>query len=540
VTSVADSRARTGRLGLLVLRDFRLLWIGETTSRRPDIFARPARGLPGNQALLILIDALPALARVTRRRRGHRPATLLRNLYRNCRERAGRDMIYAGYKRHAPGLPTEAEVTTVQPARGPADYTASAPGPSVFTPSSPLHLAVALDGAGWHPAAWREPRARPDELLTARYWVEQVRQAERGLLDFVTIEDGLGLQSSRSQDLSMRTDRVRGRLDAVLIAARVAPLTSHIGLVPTVIATHTEPFHISKAIATLDYVSTGRAGVRVRVSARPDEAALFGRRTFPLMGAGDTAGQETLRLITGLFDEAADYIEVVRRLWDSWEDDAEIRDVATGRFVDRDKLHYIDFVGDYFSVKGPSITPRPPQGQPIVSALAHQSVPYRLVARSADVGYVTPRDAKDARAIVAEIRGEQEAAGRAQEPVHIFGDLVVFLDEDATTAASRKARLDELAGFQYASDAAIFAGTPAQLADLLQDWQASGLSGFRLRPGTIGHDLEAITGGLVPELQRRGAFREAYEASTLRGLLGLTRPASRYATAGPATGEDRS
>ena len=398
-------------------------------------------------------------------------------------------------------------------------------------PSPDLHLAVALDGAGWHPAAWREPQARPGELLSARYWTDLVQQAEHGLLDFVTIEDGFGLQSTSHTDLDGRTDQVRGRLDAVLIASRVAPLTRHIGLVPTAVVAHTEPFHISKAIATLDYVSTGRAGLRVQVSARQHEAALFGRRTFPRFRASQRTDPAVRQLITELFDEAADYVEVVRRLWDSWEDDAEIRDVATGRFVDRDKLHYIDFAGDHFRVKGPSITPRPPQGQPIVSALAHQEVPFRLVARSADIGYVTPGDAGDARAIVAQIRGEQRAAGRAGETVHIFGDLVVFLDHDAAAAAARKARLDELAGYEYTSDATIFTGTPAQLADLLQDWQESGLTGFRLRPGAIGHDLAAITGGLVPELQRRGAFREAYQASTLRGLLGLARPANRYATA---------
>jgi alkanesulfonate monooxygenase SsuD/methylene tetrahydromethanopterin reductase-like flavin-dependent oxidoreductase (luciferase family) len=116
--------------------------------------------------------------------------------------------------------------------------------------------------------------------------------------------------------------------------------------------------------------------------------------------------------------------------------------------------------------------------------------------------------------------------------VHVFADRVVFLDEPGgETAAERKARLDALAGYAYASDAAIFAGSPAHLADLLQDWQASGLSGFRLRPGAIPQDLEAITRGLVPELQRRGAFRDSYQADTLRGLLGLPRPANRYAAA---------
>jgi alkanesulfonate monooxygenase SsuD/methylene tetrahydromethanopterin reductase-like flavin-dependent oxidoreductase (luciferase family) len=401
-----------------------------------------------------------------------------------------------------------------------------------------MHLAVALDGAGWHPAAWREPQARPGELLTAPYWVGLVQEAERGLLDFVTIEDGLGLQSTRRAEPDGRTDQVRGRLDAVLIASRVAPLTGHIGLVPTVIVTHTEPFHISKAIATLDYVSAGRAGLRVQVTARRSDAAHFGRRGFPRLDLADRADPAVQQLIAGLFDEAADYVEVVRRLWDSWEDDAEIRDAATGRFIDRGKLHYIDFSGDYFSVKGPSITPRPPQGQPVVSALAHASTPYRLVARSADIGYVTPSDREHARAIVAEIRAEQRAAGRAAETgaeseaetLHVFGDLVVFLGHNAHSAADRKTRLDELAGYEYASDATVFTGTPSQLADLLQDWQQAGLSGFRLRPGAIPADLDAITRDLVPELQRRGAFRAAYESATLRGLLGLARPASRYAT----------
>ena len=183
--------------------------------------------------------------------------------------------------------------------------------------SAPLHLAVALDGAGWHPAAWREPDAQPHRLFTAGYWTELARHAERGLLDFLTIEDGLDLQSD---------DRFR----------------------------------------------------------------------------------------------------------------------ADSR-TDRDKLHYVDFEGRWFSVKGPSITPRPPQGQPVVAALGHASVPYQLIARSADVGFVTPRDAAHAAGIVTQIRAEQASAGRAGQTVHVFGDLVVFLDETKAAAAARRQRLDRRA-----------------------------------------------------------------------------------------------
>ena len=383
--------------------------------------------------------------------------------------------------------------------------------------SNSMHLAVALDGAGWHPAAWREPDARPAELFDAGYWADLVAEAERASLDFVTIEDSLTLQSDDPSARDDRIDRVRGRLDAVLIAARVAPRTRRIGLVPAATVTHTEPFHVSKSIATLDYVSTGRAGVRVQIAARPDTAAHFGRRELPL--------------IDELFAETADYVEVLRRLWDSWEDNAEIRDVATGRFIDREKLHYIDFEGRWFSVKGPSITPRPPQGQPIVAALGHGGRSYDLIAGSADVGFVTPHDATQAAEIVGEIRALQWAAGRSQETLHLFGDAVVFLDDTPQAAQTRRRRLDDLAGLEYRSDADIFVGTPAQLADVLQEWHEAGLSGFRLRPAALPHDLAQITEGLVPELRRRGLFRTGYEADTLRGSLGLARPANRYQVA---------
>ena len=173
-------------------------------------------------------------------------------------------------------------------------------------------------------------------------------------------------------------------------AARVAPLTRHVGLIPAVTVTHTEPFHVSKAIATLDYVSTGRAGVRVQVSGCNGEAAHFGRRTFPPVRLGDPGDPAAARLASDLLGEAADYVEVIRRLWDSWEDDAEIRDVSAGRFVNQDKLHYIDFEGRWFSVRA-SITPRPPQGQPLVAVLAHGSAAYQLIGRFADLGYVTPQ-----------------------------------------------------------------------------------------------------------------------------------------------------
>src|SRR4051794_18707186 len=181
---------------------------------------------------------------------------------------------------------------------------------------NPLHLGVALDGYGWHPLAWQrslaaDPGAGP--VAAGRYWAQLGATAERGLLDFLTIDDSFTAQPGRREEIDPR--RLAGRADAVLVAARIAPVTRHIGLIPVATVTHTEPFHVSKAIATLDFVSQGRAGWQARVSPTAHEAAAFGRRTVP-------DGSE-------LFDEATEFVDVVRRLWDSWEDDAVIRDITT-------------------------------------------------------------------------------------------------------------------------------------------------------------------------------------------------------------------
>jgi alkanesulfonate monooxygenase SsuD/methylene tetrahydromethanopterin reductase-like flavin-dependent oxidoreductase (luciferase family) len=394
-----------------------------------------------------------------------------------------------------------------------------------------VHLAVALDGAGWHPAAWRDERARPAELFSPSYWVDLTREAERGLVDFVTFDDSLSLQWLRRGVPDDRTDQVRGRLDAVMVAARVAPATTSVGLVPVVTTTHVEPFHASKAIATLDYVSHGRAGFQARISGTGLEARLFGRREIQDRSDADRAAGVATAQVSDLFDEAADFVEVVRRLWDSWEDDAEVRDVATGRFVDRDKLHYIDFEGRWFSVKGPSITPRPPQGQPLVTVLAHVPVAFALAARRADVVFVTPDTTARAGELVATIRDAERAVGRDGLPLRVFADLVAFLDDDAESAEKRKAHLDELFGKPYRSDALVFVGTPAGLADLLVEWQAAGVEGFRLRPGALPHDLEAVTRGLSPLLSDRGVFRHRYHEADLAARLGLPRPLNRYVSA---------
>jgi alkanesulfonate monooxygenase SsuD/methylene tetrahydromethanopterin reductase-like flavin-dependent oxidoreductase (luciferase family) len=359
-----------------------------------------------------------------------------------------------------------------------------------------LHLGVALDGYGWNPQAWRATLKTDGDaasVLGGRYWAGLAATAERGLLDFLTIDDSLMPQPGRRERID--PGRLAGRGDAVLVAARVAPATRHIGLIPVATVTHTEPFHVSKSIATLDYVSHGRAGWQPRVSVTAHEAALFGRRDISEIA---------------LFEEALDFVDVVRRLWDSWEDDAVIRDVAVGRYVDRNKLHYIDFTGKYFSVKGPSITPRPPQGQPVVAALAHAGPVYEFAAASADIVFVTPTDGASLRKILDEVR----AVGGAH--LKVLADVVVSFAGD----------------INFRSDALVFGGSAADLVELLLDWQRLGIDGARLRPAVNAADLPVIVDEVVPLLQRAGRFRTGYrDGETLRERLGLPTAPNRYATA---------
>ena len=402
-----------------------------------------------------------------------------------------------------------------------------------------FHLGIALDGAGWHPAAWREPDARPGELFDLAYWVDLVKIAEAGGIDLVTFEDAFGLQSSGFGGVDARRDEVRGRLDALLLATAVAPHTTHIGLVPTITTTHTEPFHVGTATATLDYVSEGWGGWRVQVSARAHEAAHVGRREIPALdpvAAATGTDPAQSELIQTLFGEAADTVEVARRLWDSWEDDAVIRDVPTGRFLDRDKVHYIDFAGDAFTVKGPSITPRPPQGQPVVFALAHQKVPYELATASADIVGITPQDDAHLARILGELAdAEAQVSRTAPEPLRVWSEAVILIEDSPEEARAALARLDAAHGATYTSDTVILADTGANVAAQLLAWHDAGLDGVRLRPARLPADLVRITTDVVPALTAAGVLDRPADAGTLRARLGLGVPENRYASAADAS-----
>ncbi|HEX4252070.1 MAG TPA: LLM class flavin-dependent oxidoreductase [Pseudonocardia sp.] len=390
------------------------------------------------------------------------------------------------------------------------------------------YLAVELAGAGRHPAAWRLADAAPGELFTAGYWTGLAQLADIAGLDFLVIPDsftppaeGPGAEAT-----------VRGRLDAVAIAARVAPVTTSVGLVPAATVTHTEPFHLSKAIATLDFVSTGRAGWQPSVSRTQAEADLFGRKG---VAPADV-----------LWREAGEAVEVVVRLWDSWEDGAVVRNVSTGRYVDRDKLHYIDFTGEFFSVKGPSITPRSPQARPPVVVHLNEGVPdgadepgaLAVAGRWADAVRVSAADLGAAAEARTRVRGSVSDAGRDPDAVPVLLDVSTLLASTADEAARTADRLDgwaEAAGQPAAdlSGSVSWVGTAERLAGLIGDAVGGGAAdGVTLVPWALPSGLRLVADELVPLLRERGLRPAAAPGGGLRDRFGLSRPANYFTEAG--------
>lgn len=299
-------------------------------------------------------------------------------------------------------------------------------------PGRHVHIAIEIDGRGTDP-------------LDPSVVREVVQAAEAGGFTFVTIDDGPLPPDSGS------------RLDAVDRAAYVSTLTERIGLAPTAHVTTTEPFHLAAQIASLDHLTHGRAAWVVGADNSPDALATIG--TSPLGRAG------WLR-------EVGDVVEVARQLWDSWQDDAVIKDVATGRYLDPNRVHHVDFEGATFSVKGPLITPRPPQGQPVVIA------PASLAAA--------------ARPDIVLVDRELDAD---------FGDALVFANLPVTADLAERVR--QLAGH---------------------------VDGIRLLPTDLVTELPLLVERVLPVLRAEGLHRPPEAGATLRATLGLPRPANRFVT----------
>lgn len=371
----------------------------------------------------------------------------------------------------------------------------------------PGFLALELDGDGAHPAAWRAARHTPAELLSGERIRSTVLAAESAGFHIATFSDG---PKEGGVDIG-------GRLDAVQRAAFAGPMTHSIILVPEVDTVYTEPFHVATQLASLDYVSGGRVGWLVAAEGTEREGAAVGREAV----AGGA-----------LAVEAAASVEVGRRLWDSWEDDAVIRDVDSGRYLDVDKLHYADFEtgpdfpGQGYSVKGPSIIPRPLQGQlPILA-------PAGLVADGLSLG--GPGSGIDAVLVTAPspedlAREARHVRHQSQGAVAVIAELDVVLDARGQSAAERVAHLD--AHTPWISSRARYAGGAEGLVVLLTEILAEA-DGVRLHPAVLDVDLDELSRLVLPVLRRNGVLAPVAADTTFRDLLGLGRAANRYATVG--------
>ncbi|MFD2758998.1 LLM class flavin-dependent oxidoreductase [Gulosibacter faecalis] len=382
---------------------------------------------------------------------------------------------------------------------------------------SGFSIGLGIRGAGWHAGAdARGSFATGDP----ESWARIAREADDAGIDVLTVEDSLAPGTASAT------------FDSFALTNWLAPQTARIGLVPTATVNQLEPFHTATAVATLDFTSQGRAGVRPRVGTSPTELRAVGReggiervrdvRELPLA--------EFEAQFRGFFGEATEFIEVVRLLWDSWEDNAEIRDLATSRFIDRERLHNPEFVGDHFSVYGASITPRPPQGQPPVITLAHTHLPYRFAAATSDVALITPGTEGTTAEIVASLAAASEQVDRRGSALKVWADVNVLIGD----AETRLRDLDA-AGGALTSDAALVAGDAESVARRLLDFRSAGLDGIRVRPLDTDVDTRAFLGEVLPLLRADGVTEA--DGADLRTRLGLAPAPNRYVAQAPFTAD---
>ncbi|MEW2306234.1 LLM class flavin-dependent oxidoreductase [Streptomyces sp. NPDC006655] len=352
-----------------------------------------------------------------------------------------------------------------------------------------LHLAVEIDGDGAHPAAWRRAAHAPDLLLSPRRVATLATTAENAGFTLITLDDGVLPPGTSPNPV--------GRIGAVERAAFAAASTSTIGVAPVVPVTYAEPFHVSGQLASLDHVSAGRAGWVVAQEERPEAARAWGR---PLVAEADAWARES-----------RDGVEVVRALWDSWEDDAVIRSVATSRYLDRDRLHYIDFTGETYAVKGPAIVPRPPQGQLVVLGS-----PADGAAGLLDVALVGGGD----------LPAVATAAASAGAP-RVFAEVEVALDTPGAAAGERVADLGRHAPWTDRGRLRHI-GPVERLVALLADLSRH-VDGVRLHPLVLDEDLPVLSRLVLPALSERRLVARPLPGTSLRATLGLERPANRFA-----------
>ncbi|OCJ46529.1 monooxygenase [Serratia sp. 14-2641] len=430
-----------------------------------------------------------------------------------------------------------------------------------------LRLGSILHGASGNMSAWRHPAAQADASINFDFVKNTAIKAEEGKLDFLFVADGLYINEKS-------IPHFLNRFEPLTVLSALAAITSRLGLVGTVSTSYSDPFTVARQFSSLDHLSNGRAGWNVVTSPLEGSAKNFSREKHP---------EHALR-----YRIADEYLDVVKGLWDSWEEDAFTRDKATGQYFDPAKLHTLDHHGDFFQVAGPLNIGRTPQGRPIIFQAGASDDGKKLAAHHADAIFTHHETLEAAQEFYRDVKSQLERFGRSPEELHIFQGVSLIVGKNAedverqyqVTAAlvsikdalnylgryfehhdfsqypldapfpdvgelgqnsfrsttdeiKRNARERGLTLRQVALEAATprprFHGTAQQVADGLQHWfETFAADGFIIQGGTP-DTFPRFVDEVVPVLQARGLFRTEYPGTTLRESLGLTSPANQFA-----------
>jgi FMN-dependent oxidoreductase (nitrilotriacetate monooxygenase family) len=437
-----------------------------------------------------------------------------------------------------------------------------------------MHLGMSIRGLGYHPAAWRHPDVPADGTLRFEHYRRSALAAERGKCDLIFFADGIGI---RERDVPRGSLARSGyeivELEPMTLLPALAVVTERIGLVTTASTTYNEPFHIARKFATLDLISKGRAGWNVVTSWSEAEAKNFNR---------DRHLDYDTR-----YARAAEFVEVVKGLWDSWEEDAFLLDKRSGQFFDETKMHVLDHRGTFFSVHGPLNVGCLPQVHPIVVQAGASEQGRELAAATADIVYAVHPSLRVAQAFYADLKRRLARYGRSADDLKILPALRPVVGRTTQEARAKydqlQQLLDPLVGLArlsqtfgdlsgYPLDGPVpldrlgpaelrsisaqllarvqrqnptirelyqevagmggfcLIGAAAEIVDVMQEWfERDACDGFNITPTHLPGGCEDFVEMVTPELQRRGLFREEYQGRTLRENLGLGRPMNRYA-----------
>ena len=434
-----------------------------------------------------------------------------------------------------------------------------------------LHLGAFMRPVSIHTGAWRYPGAFPDANFNFQHYVRFARTLERACFDAIFLADSQAVLPMPMPALK-RSATVTS-FDPLTLLPALAAVTERIGLIATASTTYNEPYQVARKFASLDHISGGRAGWNVVTSGNPHEAMNFGREEHM-----DHAAR---------YRRAREFYEVVTGLWDSWADDAFVRDVEAGVQFDPDRLHVLNHKGEHFSVRGPLNIARPIQGWPVIVQAGSSEDGRALAAETAEVVFTSHIDLGEARRFYADVKGRMAILGRDRDHLKIMPGAFVVVGDTLQEAQAKKARLDSLvhpdsgmaslsvvlgtdvSGFeldgplpeipetnasrstrekvvdlarrrnmtvrqlaQYVGGnygTLEMIGTPAMIADQMEEWLLTeGSDGFNVMFPFLPAGLDEFVERVVPELQRRGLFRREYEGHTLRENLGLPRPANRF------------